>query len=519
MDTLVYCALLLLGAFWILRDYVSRNILKPPFDNIPGPPAKSFWKGNLSQFFGRDCDDFQRDVALTYGPVVRMRGLFGRAILYVSDPVALNTVVIKEDHIFEKPERAIASAWVVPTAGEAHRKQRKMLNPVFSVAHMRTMLPIFYAIAHKLRTVIAARVDGGAHEVDVLNWMGRAALELIGQGGLGYSFDPLVGDADTTDGYGAALKALLLTRLHIVLRRVFPYAISLPYAPVQDVRAIIDTMNAKARGIYEAKRAAMEGADAGGQEVRREVRANTAASAQDRLSEEEVIAQMSIFLFAATDTTSNTTARILQLLAQHSDVQDRLRKEILDAGAGEGLSYDELNHLPLLDAVCRETLRLYPPVTSLTRVTNKDTVLPLSRPIRGTDGTIMSEIPVMKGTEIMMGIFGANANQEMWGEDALEWRPERWLAPLPQKVTGAPTPGVYSHLMSFSGGKKACIGFKFAETEMKVVLSVLLSTFHFELTWKPITWNAAGVQYPTVGKDDNTPQLPLKVKPLSVGKA
>lgn len=48
---------------------------------------------------------------------------------------------------------------------------------------------------------------GQSAEIDLLNWMGRAALELVGQGGLGYSFDPLVEDAH--NDYGDALKKLL----------------------------------------------------------------------------------------------------------------------------------------------------------------------------------------------------------------------------------------------------------------------------------------------------------------------
>jgi len=48
------------------------------------------------------------------------------------------------------------------------------------------------------------------------------------------------------------------------------------------------------------------------------------------------------------------------------------------------------------------------------------------------------------------------------GEDA----PERWLAPLPKTVTDAHIPAVYSTVMTFLGGGRACIGFKFSELEI-----------------------------------------------------
>ena len=68
---------------------------------------------------------------------------------------------------------------------------------------------------------------------------------------------------------------------------------------------------------------------------------------------------LSLLVFAATDTTSNSLARVFHLLAQHHDVQDKLRAEILEAGpSGEDIPYDTLVTLPYLDAVCRETLRL-----------------------------------------------------------------------------------------------------------------------------------------------------------------
>ena len=85
-------------------------------------------------------------------------------------------------------------------------------------------------------------------------------------------------------------------------------------------------------------------------------------------------------------------------------------------------------------------------VSLLLRRAQRDMVLPLSEPIRGLDGTLMSEIPVPKGTVIHVGVLGSNMNRRTWGDDAWEWKPERWLAPLPEAVAEAHIPGVYSNL-------------------------------------------------------------------------
>lgn len=146
------------------------------------------------------------------------------------------------------------------------------------------------------------------------------------------------------------------------------------------------------------------------------------------------------------DTTSNILSRTLQNLAARPEMQDRLRNEVMAAYSGEDLTYDEVMQLPYLDAVCRETLRLYPPVTFLTRVAKRDAVLPLHFPVVGRNGQTMSEIHVPKGTKIILGTLGSNTSKAKWGEDALEWKPERWLAPLPRTVTDVAAPGVFSHL-------------------------------------------------------------------------
>lgn len=72
--------------------------------------------------------------------------------------------------------------------------------------------------------------------------------------------------------------------------------------------------------------------------------------------------------------------------------------------------------------------------------------MPLSEPIPCLDGTTMKEIPVPAGTTVLIAIRPTNLNKDVWGDDVLEFKPERWLSPLPTTVTDARIPGVYSNL-------------------------------------------------------------------------
>jgi len=297
-----------------------------------------------------------------------------------------------------------------------------------------------------------------------------------------------------------------------------------PWKNLHDVRDMVNYMHELSVEIYQEKQRALE---EGEESVVKQIgqgkdllsimmRENMKADTQDKLPEEEIIAQMSTFTFAAMDTTSSAMSRILHLLALHPAVQDKLRQEIIEARKerqGENLSYDELVALPYLDAVCRETLRLYAPVATLMRKAREDTVLPLSRPVRGVDGKDVTEVFIPRGSRVWLSLLNANRSSELWGPDAMEWKPERWLSPLPESIMDSKIPGIYSHLMTFSGGTRSCIGFKFSQLEMKVVIAMLAENFKFSLPpGKEIYWQMSGIASPVIVGDDGHTKLPLIVE-------
>lgn len=77
--------------------------------------------------------------------------------------------------------------------------------------------------------------------------------------------------------------------------------------------------------------------------------------------------------------------------------------------------------------------------------TQKPITMSLSAPFRGIDGTLISSLAIPEQSTILIGIAASNTNKALWGEDALEWKPDRFLSPLPQAVTEAGIPGIFAH--------------------------------------------------------------------------
>ncbi|KAF6751311.1 cytochrome P450 [Ephemerocybe angulata] len=539
---------------WFAWSFLKRFVLKDPFAHLQGPPSPSVITGCMEMLFSKEGLGYHDQLVKTYGRLFRVPGLFNSTLIYVYDPKALHHILIKDTHIFEEgsdfllTNKTVWGKGLVAVVGDDHRRQRKILNPAFSIKHMREMTPTFYGIVHKLRDSITKQVSQGEEKIDILSWMTRTALELIGQSGFGYSFDNLEHDAPEHP-YSASIKNYLyvpqsaLLPLHvllvfthdlailirsavnaplIMLPRIFllPYVHNLgsprfrravidalPWKGLHDVRDIADVMDKTAVEIFESSKRALKDSESdmsqrvgGGKDIMSILlRENINASVEDKLPDEEILAQISTFIFAGMDTTSNALARTIDLLGEHQDIQDKLRKEISEAcGSHEGdLDYDTLTQLPFLDAVCRESLRLHPPSPFIMREAIADGVLPVSKPIITKDGREINEVFVPKGTMLFLSLHQCNREPEIWGPDAAEWNPERWMSPLPSTVTDARIPGIYSNMMTFLGGPRSCIGFKFSQLEMKTVLSVLVQRFKFAPSGKKVVWQNNGIMQPT----------------------
>jgi cytochrome P450 len=528
---------------WACWRLIRRRLFPTALDNIPGPEAKSWLTGSLLELLDtKNGWDYHRRIAETYGGIIRIKGMLGANHLYVFDPKALHHIILKDQYIYEETDsfiegnKMIFGEGLLTTLGEKHRRHRKMLNPVFSIAHLREMVPIFYEVAHKVNRTFVQKVQHGPQEVDVLGWMTRLALELIGQSGLGYTFDDLT-ENSVPHEYGLASKQLVPVQTQkewmLMNRTAMPILTKIgtpgfrrflvdhiPSKKIRRLRDIVDTLHRTSVEILNSKRKALEAGDEalaaqigrGKDVISILMKANMQASEDDRLSEEELLGQITILTFAATDTTSTAISRTLHVLAQRKDVQNKLREEIRKArkeNNGQDLGYDDLVSMPYLDAVCRETLRMYSPVTTLMRTARQDIVLPLAKPIKGINGEDVHEIPIPNGTNIHISVLNSNRNPELWGPDAEEWKPERWLNPLPDALIDAHVPGVYSHLMTFLGGGRSCIGFKFSQLEMKVVLTLLLESLEFSLSDKNVFWQMSGIVSPIIGPDATKPSLPM----------
>ena len=185
---------------------------------------------------------------------------------------------------------------------------------------------------------------------------------------------------------------------------------------------------------------------------------------------------MNVFL-PGHDTTAILISNVFFALARHPAAYSRLRNEVLGLGpgldgdgadAGAAITAEVLKRLSYLQAVINETLRLYPPVTSMSRAALRDVQLPTGS---GPAGTAPVFLP--RGSVVQIGYKALHRRQDLWGADADAFKPERWLAGEATKRL-APAPWTF---VPFSGGPRTCPGQQRALVECGYVVARLLRTF------------------------------------------
>jgi cytochrome P450 len=206
----------------------------------------------------------------------------------------------------------------------------------------------------------------------------------------------------------------------------------------------------------------------------------------ERFSDDDVVNHMIFTMMAAHDTSTITLAMLGYYLAKHPDWQDRVREESRALGTPT-IGYDDVDDLPALDRVFKETLRMNAPVGALARQAVKDTEI---------DGRY-----IPKGTRIFLGLY-PTMRMEPWWNDPDRFDPERFT---PERAEDQ------SHKYAwtpFGGNVHKCIGMHFGAMEVKAIMHQLLlrNSLHVEAGYQPPIDYGTG-PFPADG-------LPIELRPL-----
>ncbi|KAI8994051.1 cytochrome P450 [Trametes punicea] len=512
-------------------------VYRSPLQVLPGPPNPSLLYGNSKEVFSVEDNALPEKWFIQYGKHFVDRDFFMTPRLWTIDPRALNHILTHANDYqrAEASRRFLADTLgrgILFEEGEAHRKQRRIMNPAFGPVQIRDLTPIFVQKATQLRDLWLRAVRSGPVRLNVMTDLSKTTLDIIGLAGFGYDFGALNPEGKPSELNIAFRQFFSSTAggpgsLLVVAALRFPILKAIPTKRGRTADKASRVIRRIGREIVEERKAeiiretsekhldGIERKDLKGRDLLTLlIRANMAKDVPEsqRLSDDEVIGQIPTFLLAGHETTSNTTTWALYALSKNPTVQQRLREELLSVKT-DTPTMEELMALPYLDMVVRETLRLHPPVTRAVRQAMKDDVIPVSEPFTDRYGKVQNSIRIAKGNEIIISIVHIHRSKDIWGEDASEFRPERWEHP--PEVTSA-IPGIWGHLLVFLGGPRACIGYRFSLVETKAILFALVRAFEFELAVpvEDIVVKTVPLQRPSLrSAPDEGFQLPLIVKP------
>lgn len=172
-------------------------------------------------------------------------------------------------------------------------------------------------------------------------------------------------------------------------------------------------------------------------------------------------------LIAGRDTTAGTLTVALYLLSTHPHVMTRLREEVMTkVGPTDRPTYDHIRDMKYLRAVINETMRVFSPVPLNIRESVKASTLPAT-------SSLDTPIYVPAKTSVGYSVFLMHRRKDLWGPDADEFDPDRFLDERLHKYL-TPNPFIF---LPFNAGPRICLGQQFAYNEMSFMLIRLLQSF------------------------------------------
>jgi cytochrome P450 len=405
----------------------------------PGPRTPAFWQ---TLRFGFSPREYSRSVIGRYGLVTRFRGLNGNGIA-ISDPELARAVFAADPEGFETPAvmpQLFGARSVLAAAGSEHKRQRKLLNPRFHGARIKSFLDT-------IQRVVRERLDGfrkAALDGQIVV-MTDVAQEL--------TLDIIV---ETIFGESVGLsrpqaREILKELIHSLAPSfVFAEALrSMAYPPWRrfvrrraEFDTWVDTM------IADRRKRQAPGADILG--VLLEARYDDGAAMDDA----EIRDQLMTLLLAGHETTAVALAWGVYWLLREPDALARLRAEL--DGLGSAASPDAVMRLPYVQAVVSETLRVEPVVTDVARICR----VPLS----------LGPWTVPAGELAIVNLCAILDNDALFPEPR-RFRPERFL----ERTFGA------GEFLPFGGGARRCLGAAFAESELSLALASIAAEWDLGL--------------------------------------
>jgi cytochrome P450 len=351
---------------------------------------------------------------------------------------------------------------------ELLQRQRKLLMPAFNFRHVKDLYPIFWGKSQEMVNKISETIKNdpsGSSVIEIGSWASRATLDIIGVAGVGKDFDAITNpNNELMETYRQIFASSRGAQVLQIFLGMIPYwlATNLPLKRNDEIGNAVRTIKGVARDLIRSKREKLESGEAKGLDIL------SVAMESGGFSDEDLVNQLMTFLAAGHETTASAVSWAVYVLCRYPDVQTRLRNEVQQELAsaledGGQISSTAIDRLPYLNAVLQETMRIFPPVPLTLRETAHDT-------------TIQSQF-VPAGTTIVICPWAVNTSTQLWGPDAREFNPDRWMQPGTANTGGADSN--YA-ITTFLHGPRSCIGKDFAKAEFACLVAALVGRFAFE---------------------------------------